>query len=477
MVLNRVLAQEWSQHEAAEALGLSERQVRRLQAAYAREGPRALVHGNRGRPPAHTLSAEVRQRVVELAREKYAGFNQQHLTEQLAEHESLPLGRMTVRRILLAAGLQSPRRRRPPQHRSRRERRPQAGMLLQADGSRHDWLEGRGPYLTLIGGIDDATGHVPGAEFRAQEDAHGYMQWLWHVVEQEGIPLALYVDRHGIFRRRPREPLSLEEELAGEPLPTQFGRVLQELDITPIYALSPQAKGRVERLWGTFQDRLGSELRLAKATTLKQANQVLAAFLPRFNARFAVPPAQEGSASRPLPAGFVPEQVFCFKYRRVVAADNTVQFAGQTLQLLPDPQRASYAKAEVQVHERLDGSLAVYHQERCVATRPAPPTAPTLRARPGLRVSLPSREARPAGAPRLHDGKRPAPNHPWRHRSPPQNGPTAPKDRQPVPPSQSHAPSPTTAATIHDQHTQRIPSPDPSAATATGHQRTQSLGT
>lgn len=411
-VLNEVLAGRWTRREAAQVLGLSERHLRRLLAAYGRDGPRALVHGNRGRPSVRAWPAEVGARVVELARSTYAGFNHQHFTERLAADEGLVIGRTTVRRFLVQAGLVSPRRHRPPKHRTRRERMPQAGMLLQADGSRHRWLGPDGPLLTLIGGIDDATGTVPWALFRGQEDAQGYMLWLHQVVQRAGIPLALYVDRHGIFQRSPREPLSLEEELAGGPLPTQFGRVLQELNIQRIDALSPQAKGRVERLWGTLQDRLVAELRLAGATTLEQANQVLGAFLERFNARFTVPPVQAGSAYRPLPEGFVPEQVFCFKYQRVVSPDNTVRFAGRSVQLLADPQRASYSRATVEVHERLDGGLAVFFQGRCLATRPAPPTAPTLRARKGPRVPrLPARDPR---LPRLHDGTRPAANHPWR---------------------------------------------------------------
>jgi hypothetical protein len=427
-VLTRVLAGQWTQQEAATVLDLSVRQVRRLQGAYAREGVRALIHGNRGRAPAHTLPAAVREQVVALARTTYVGFNHQHFTEKLAQVEQLPLGRMTVRRILLAAGLPSPRTRRAPKHRQRRERMAQAGMLVQADGSRHRWLGPSGPYLTLLGGIDDATGTVPWALFCAQEDAHGYMEWLRHVVTTVGIPLALYVDRHGIFQRRRREQWTLEEELAGGPLPTQFGRVLAELGITVIHALSPQAKGRVERLWGTFQDRLVSELRLAGAATATDANQVLWGWLPQFNARFAVPAAVPGSAYRPLPAAFRPEQVFCFKYTRVVAADNTIRWQGAALQLLPGPDRLSYARAQVEVHERLDSSLAVYYQDQCLAMRPAPPTAPRLRARreprprptPPPPAPAPAAPARPAAGPR-----RPAADHPWRRSLTQKNGPTA----------------------------------------------------
>ncbi len=239
MVLNRVLAGQVTRAEAAQVLGRSERQVRRLLADYHAEGPAALVHGNRGRQPVHALAETVKRQVLELAQGKYAGFNDQHLTEKLVQEEHLAVGRSTVRRLLRQAGVPSPRRRRAPKHRARRERMPQAGMLLQADGSRHLWLGPDRPYLTMIGGIDDATGIVPYALFRAQEDAAGYLLWLRQVTAQCGVPLALYVDRHGIFEKTTRTPLTLEEELAGGRLPTQFGRALQELDITLIPAQSP----------------------------------------------------------------------------------------------------------------------------------------------------------------------------------------------------------------------------------------------
>ena len=178
MALNRVAAGEWTQAEAAVSLGLSERQVRRLLGAYRERGPAALVHGNRDRTAAHTLSEATRAQVRRLAQERYAGFNDVHLTEKLTEVEGLRVSREAVRRLLRGAAIASPRKRRPPTHRSRRERRAQEGMLLQADGSRHRWLGPAGPYLSLVGGIDDATGTVPWALFREQEDAHGYFLWL-----------------------------------------------------------------------------------------------------------------------------------------------------------------------------------------------------------------------------------------------------------------------------------------------------------
>ena len=166
-------------------------------------------------------------------------------------------------------------------------------MLLQIDGSRHDWLEGRGPYLTLVGAVDDATGKVSFALFREQEDAHGYLLMLREIIDHHGVPLALYSDRHGIFHRSTNEPETIAEQLRGRPDPTQFGRALQELDIRLIMAHTPQAKGRIERAWGTFQDRLVSELRLTGASTIEQANKVLWDFIPRYNERFAVAPAQQ----------------------------------------------------------------------------------------------------------------------------------------------------------------------------------------
>jgi hypothetical protein len=295
-------------------------------------------------------------------------------------------------------------------------------MLLQVDGSRHDWLEGRGPYLTLVGGVDDATGTVPYALFREQEDTQGYFLLLREVIRRQGTPLALYSDRHSVFSVNSKQPLTLDEELAGERQPTQFGRALTELGIQCIFAHSPQAKGRIERLWGTFQDRLVVELRLAGATTLAEANQVLGTFLPRFNARFAVPPAQPGLAYRQPPSTLDLESILCFHYERRVAADNTVRFADQTLQLLPGLDRVSYARAQVQVQERLDGSLVVRYQGKTLATRPAPPATPVLRAR---QRSAPSptpallQEAPPVqpARPRPSNGARPhipAPDHPWR---------------------------------------------------------------
>lgn len=422
IILTQVVSGALTVAGAAERLALSERQTKRLLARFRREGVAALVHGNRGRQPAHTLSAEMREQVCGLATGKYAGFNQVHLTEQLGEGEGIALSRSSVRRILLGEGIRSPRTRRPAQHRSRRERRGQAGALVQIDASPHDWLEGRGPRLTLFAAIDDATGAVLALLFRAEEDAAGYFLLVRQIVTTHGRPLALYHDQHSIFRVN--APETVAEQLTGERALTQFGRLLDELGITAIAARSPQAKGRVERLFGTLQDRLTSMLRLAGATNETEATACLPAFLADFNDRFVVPAAEEGACYRALDAAIDPDTLFCFKYQRTVGMDNTVRFGGARLQLLPGARRRSWARAVVEVQERLDGSLVVSYHGECLATTPAPLEAPLLRTRGGRRGAATAADAPVPVAPRPPlrreraiariSTTKPGTNHPWK---------------------------------------------------------------
>ena len=412
MILNEVEKGVMTGEQAARITGISLRHVKRLLASYRKEGLAALAHGNRGRKPSNAIGEDVRKEVFKLASTKYAGLNHQHFTEFLGEYEDIFLSRSSVRNILLESGIRSPRSRRAPKHRSRRERYPQEGMLLQIDGSPHDWLEGRGPRLTLIGAIDDATGKVPYALFREQEDSKGYFLLLRDIVLSNGIPLALYHDRHSIFEVSPDKLPSIEEQLEGKRPLTQFGRLMEELGITSISALSPQAKGRIERLWGTFQDRLKSELRLAGARTAEEANRVLWSFLPRYSQKFAVPAAQPGSGYRQVDEGLAADEVFCFKHQRTVGADNVVRFEGHRLQIVPTNGRASYARCRVEIQERLDGSLAVYYQGKRLTTRAAPPEPCVLRASASA-----GKVAKPAAvtiASRMASRSAPSPDHPWR---------------------------------------------------------------
>jgi len=424
VVLNHLESGALVNAEAAELLGISKRQLQRLHKVYSEQGVAGLAHGNRGRPAHNAVDAAMAARVVELAKAKYQGFNHQHLSEMLAENDGIALSRPTVRRILLQAGIPSPRRRRAPKHRRRRDRYPKEGMLLQLDASRHDWLEGRGPYLSLVGAIDDATGKVPWAGFREQEDAQGYFTVMRETVSRFGIPMAAYADRHSIFYQGKEvhlRKLSLEEQLSARREPTQFGRLLNELGVQLIHALSPQAKGRVERLWGTFQDRLASELRLAGASNCEQANLVLRRFLPRHNRRFVVAAQDAEAAWVEWPKERSLDEVFCFKYRRVVLNDNTVRIGNHVIDIPASADRRSYAHARVEVQERFNGSLAVYLDGHCIAKKVlAERTTYRTRAKwsnvseePPMRTSKqPGRIAATPGGPR-----RPARNHPWRRSS------------------------------------------------------------
>lgn len=250
-VISRCIQGTLTCARAAELLALSPRHVKRLKARYRQGSAAALAHVSRGRPSPRRLPDPLRQRILALARTRYAGFNDHHLHEKLCEIEGFSLGRETLRRLLRSAGLGSPRKRRAPTHRLRRLARAREGEMLLLDASLHRWLEQRGPELTLLALLDDATRKVLAAEFFPSEDAHGYFRLLRRVLRRHGIPLSLYGDRHSVFVRND-DHWSLEEQLAGKRQPTQFGRALAQLGITYIAARSPQAKGRIERLWGAL---------------------------------------------------------------------------------------------------------------------------------------------------------------------------------------------------------------------------------
>lgn len=428
---------------AAKVLELSERQVRRLRRRVEREGAKGLVHGNRGRRMGHGTGREVVEKVLRLAREKYQGFNDTHLTEKLNEAEGMKLSRATVRRILRRAGVVAVRRRRARRHYRRRQRRAQEGSLLLWDGSPHRWLGEDGPEWTLIGAMDDATGAFLSGVFVEKEDAQGYLTILRQVLLEKGIPLAIYMDRHGIFRRND-DHWTREEELAGEQTPTQVGGALKALGIEPIYALSPQAKGRVERLWGTFQDRLVSELRLTGIRGLiqpsranggvsqvvrnredrspglpearirsaqpghdergdLQAREAATAFLNSpfkadFNRRFAKPARETQPAWRPVPRTLDVDRICSFHYEAVVANDNAVRLGGGIiLDIPPGPNRRGYAKARVEVRQLLDGHWRVYYREQLLLeTKPITDGHPLRSLRRKLRAPAPPAPPSPA---------------------------------------------------------------------------------
>jgi len=412
--------------EGASALGISVRQFRRLRAAYRDEGARGLVHGNRGQPSPRRLPVEERERIVALMVGKYLGFNDCHLTEKLRTVEKLTLSRELVRRLRLEAKLPAKHRRRAPKHRRRRERAARMGALVLIDGSRHDWLEGRGPVFTLVGAIDDATSRILALAIREEEDLHGYMAMLGQVLSQHGRPGAFYGDRFGALVRTD-DHWTVEEQLAGEQHATQFGRLLAELGIAFIAAHSPQAKGRVERLWATLQDRLISELRLLGLTTLEQVAAYLPTFIAEHNAKFGVAAREGESAWRPAPPHV--EHLLACRYTRKVARDNTASLPGRWIQLPPRAHGRSWQGCTVEVRECLDGSALVRHRGEIVA-RQAPLATPfTLVNRDGGHarrrcpenftpvpppaVAPPAKRAPRNRRGQLTNARTPAPEHPW----------------------------------------------------------------
>jgi transposase len=411
----------------AHALALTPRQFRRLKARYRADGVRGLVHRLRGRPSPRVLEIEVRDRVLELIQTRYQDFNDCHCTEKLREVEGLAVGRETVRRLRRALGVPPKRRRRPPQHRTRRPRRLTMGSLVLVDGSEFDWL-GTGTPLFLLGAIDDATSTLLALHFRPAEDLHGYLTLLGQFAARYGLPVTLYGDRLGVFVRNDAH-WSLEEELQGAQHPTHFGQVLQDLGIGYIAAHSPQAKGRVERLWETLQDRLVAELRLHQIRTVAAAEAFLPLYLADHNRRMTQPPAEATPAWRRPPRDLA-DRLSC-RYTRRVAHDNTVRLSSRWVQIPRGPHGRSYAGNRVEVRECLDGRVLVDYQRRRLVTDP-PPSADFVlvpRRVPRLRASrnafeeggrpLPLRPTRRASAIAALTAlaralPRPARPHPWR---------------------------------------------------------------
>jgi len=371
-VIENAVGGRLSVGEAAGLLQLSERQVQRLKRRYRPDSVAWVHHGNRGRPMPWALPAAARRTVLELARGKYRGFNDSHLCEKLRSEQNLAVSRESVRRILRAAQLASPQKRRPRQYRARRLRRPRLGMMVLTDASRHDWLEGRGPELTLIGFQDDATSQILSAHFQLEaENTLGYFRALQALVTAHGVPLSLYRDRHGIFQRNDPH-WTVAEQLAGKQSPTQLGRALEELGIQQIPAYSPQAKGRIERAWRTCQDRLVSELRLARACDLDSANQVLARFCADYNQRFARPAADTACDFRTLPRRFDLARCLSFRYQRVVSPDHVITFGAHSIALPPLPSQRGYAGHTVELSHRLDGRLLVSYRKVLLLSLPLP---------------------------------------------------------------------------------------------------------
>jgi transposase len=393
-ILNRLEAGTLDAGTAAEILGVGARQVRRLRARFRQEGMVTVIHGNTGRQPTNRTDPAIVERIVALAgREgKYHDLNVCHLQDLLEREEQIVIGRSTLDRLLKAAGVRKPAKPGRRVHRRRRPRRPAEGMLLQIDGSPFAWLEDRGSKAVLMGAIDDATGKVLYLHFRPTEDQTGYLLLLRSVSQRFGLPMSIYHDRHTILRS-PKEP-TLDEQLAGQPPMSQIQRIMTELGIEAIPAYSPQAKGRIERLWGTLQDRLTKELRLAGITTQEEANAFLSSFLEHYNARFAKEPQDPHDAWVPLPDDLDIAYYFSTCETRTVRSDHCISFKNQLLQLLPGSKGPSLVGQKVSVHVVPEGDICVYHGRRRIPSQPVA-ASPVRPQEPAKKESRPAKPVDP----------------------------------------------------------------------------------
>lgn len=406
--------------EGMRRTGLSRSQFLRYKRRYRACGPPGLLHAGRGRPSSRRLDETVRTAALRLL-EDDVPLNDTHIHDLLLL-QGLVVSADSVGRLRRAHGLPPKQRRRPRRYRRRRERKAQEGAMVLIDGSPFRWLGEAQPECTLVGAMDDATGRILTLTLRDHEDLHGFTVVLRDAVQRCGVPWTLYGDRATILVRNDRS-WTIEEELQGRQHPSHFGRMLEALGIRYIAALSPQAKGRIERLWRTLQDRLAAELALARITSHAAATAFLPPFIERYNHRFARPACDTQAAWRPAPRDL--DRLLGCRYPRIVRLDNTVSLANDLLQLPPGPAGRSYAHCRVEVRELLDGRRLVFHQEHLLLECPAPPgpfqLAPRASAQsrspaiPGRRVPrAPRPERSQRGTPAYLQSIKPAADHPFR---------------------------------------------------------------
>jgi len=395
-ILERVLEKKLKQKRAAEVLAISVRQIRRLSERYREEGAKGLVHRSRGKASNRRHPEKLRRRVLGIYERAYRDFGPTLAQEKLWERQKIKIGIETLRGWLLEAGLWERRREAKP-NRQWRERKANYGEMEQFDGSHHDWLEGRGPELVLKAYIDDARNRVY-ARFYDYEGTLPAMDSFWGYSKKYGLPRSVYLDRHSTYQAR-REP-TVEEQLAGKDPMSQFQRALEELGVRVIHAGSAQAKGRVERLFETLQDRLIKEMRLAGIRTKEEANHFLASYLPKFNRRFGRWAAHPEDFHRPVPEGLKLKQILSIQTMRTLRRDNTVRHENQFYLILEKWKRRS--PKEVMVQERIDGKLYLVHEGRELRYR-------QVKEMPKLKP-----DAKKVNFPRHRKPTLPPMEHPWK---------------------------------------------------------------
>jgi transposase len=392
-MIQQVIEKKATQQEAAEVLKLSDRQIRRLVKRVRKEGDSGVIHRARGKNSNQKFAGAIRKRVLDLYKERYSGFGPTLATEKLLELNGIEISDETMRCWLIEEELPYKRRKGRP-HRQWRERKEHAGQMIQMDGSHHDWLEGRGPKLVLMACIDDASSRIY-ARFYDYEGTIPALDLLKGYVKKYGIPQSVYLDRHTTYKSNGK--LSIEDELSGkDPFRSHFERAMRELAVAVIHANSPQAKGRIERLFRTFQDRVIKEMRLRSIGTKQEANRFLGWYLPGFNKKFHIVAAKEGDWHRPVSNEVELDSVLSIKTERFLRNDFTIAHDGKLFQIL-DQVRAR----TLTVEERTNGSLVIRHKGKMLKHREI-----RRQPKPGShQESFSLRRKKPLV---------PAPDHPWR---------------------------------------------------------------
>ena len=391
-VIQRVLERGIKEVEAAEILGLSSRQIRRIVKRVRLEGDKGVIHKSRGQPSNRRIADEIRDKIIKLYRSQYCDFGPTLASEKLQEREQLHVSDETLRLWLLESG-DWKKRRKSRGHRRWRERKHHCGEMVQMDGSHHDWFEGRGLCCVLMGYIDDATGKVFG-RFYAYEGTIPAMDSFKQYIHKHGLPMSVYLDRHTTYKSTAKACI---EDMLNEEIPlSEFERALKELGVGVIHAHSPQAKGRVERLFGTLQDRLVKEMRLRGIRTIEEGNGFLKQYLPVYNRRFSVPAREGNNLHRSFPKGLNLDTILCIKTERTLRNDFTIAH-NKKLYQIEDRTRAS----KVMVHEQINGSMRITYQDRALRFN-------EITTRPIKEEKAPVME-------RIRKPCPPSPNHPWRN--------------------------------------------------------------
>ena len=352
-VIQKVLEKEIKQVNAAEILGLSTRQVKRIVKRVRKEGEVGIIHKLRGRRSSNAIDEKKKKEVNRVCKQKYEDFGPTLASEKLLENEKIEVSKETVRQWMLEEGLWTIKRKRR-KHRKWRERKPCYGQMVQMDGSHHDWLEGRGPKLVLMGYIDDAKNKVHGY-FYEYEGTIPAMDSFKRYVKKNGLPQSIYLDKHSTYKAQAK--LTIEDELNNRQPQSQFERALSELGVDVIHANSPQAKGRIERLFKTFQDRVVKELRLCGAKTLEEANECLKQYLPKYNKKFMVIPREKSNLHRTVDQGVNLDEILCIKTKHPLRNDFTVIHEKRLYQVL---EKTNARKVEVQ--ERVNGQMVIMYK-------------------------------------------------------------------------------------------------------------------